>query len=256
MTIKIYPSSFAEPAGATTKTEYNSGCPVFEVFKRELPNRKEIDPIYSAIGTLGEEYHVARLGTVKEREIPIKYQLTDNIQISGRYDGICDEFVYEFKTTISRSLYTSIINKGIYKMSHLGQLVTYMCLLKRSKGKLCVAYAHFDKDITSLKFEPRDFIIEIRNDHIYVDDEPTKHTASGLMKFYSIIADAHLKKTFPPATINDKACFRCPLSDLCAFGTKDKSEFSKQIKEIEFVEVESGSPKIQIHNTRKKSSKV
>jgi len=249
--IKIYPSSFAEPIGATTNSKYSSGCPIYEVFKKELPQGKSIDPLYPAIGAIGEEFHIARLGTVKEREVKVQYQLTPKITISGRYDGICDEFVYEFKTTLSRSLYSSIINKGKYEITHLGQLVTYMVMLKRPKGKLCVAYAHFDKEVTKLDFEVRDFVVEIKNDHVYVDDELSEFTASGLMRFYSIIADAHLKKTFPPATINDNACFRCPLQNLCAFGTKDKEEFSSQIKQIEFVPAEPIKAKIQVHNTRK-----
>ena len=255
--IKIYPSSFAEPKGATTNSTYSNGCPTYEVFKNDLPKRGNIHPLYSAIGTIGEEYHIARLGTVKETEISVKYELTPGIIISGRYDGICDDFIYEFKTSLSKAVYTSVINNGQVKIEHLGQLITYMCILKRPKGKLCVAYAHFDKKVTALKFETRDFVIEIRNDEIFIDNEKTEYTASGLMKFYSIVASAHSSESFPPMTSNDKACLYCPLQDLCAFGPRTKEEYRKKVTEIELVSSREFNPKIQIHDTRpKKTPKV
>ena len=249
--IKIYPSSFALAVGATTNAAYTSGCPRYQV----AGIREDFPPLYSAIGAIGEEYHIARLGTIEEREISIRKEVAPNVYVSGRYDGICSEFVYEFKTTLSRNLYTSIINKGEFLLTHLGQLVTYMVMLERSRGKLCVAYAHFNKAVTQLEFKPRDFIVELRDNDIYVDDVKTEYTVSQLMKFYSIVAQAHLSEALPPATMNDKACNGCSLINICGLGSaRTKAEFLNQITELTLVKHEQYQPKIQVHDTKKKKS--
>ena len=253
--IKIYPSSFATPVGHTTDSKYNKGCIRYQVFKDDLTIEKtNIHPMYQAIGTLGEAFIIAKLEGEKvvftDIEKPFKYQLDDDFYISGRFDAACSDYIYEFKTSISKVFYSTIIRKGVINPDHLGQLITYLCVEERTKGKLICAYAHFDKKLTSLKFETREFDVEICDGDIFVDNEPYGASVTDLMKFYANVVQAHKDPAFPPATINDNACNYCPLADLCAFGPKVKAEFSREVAKIEGVEEIKREPKIQIHNCK------
>jgi hypothetical protein len=250
---KIYPSSYAPVAGISTNSKYKNGCLRYIVFKDDIPGpREDIHPIYQAIGTLGEEYMKAGLGELTAVEKPFKHYIEgEDFYISGRLDAMDDEFIYEFKTSISRNFYTNIIRKGEINPNHLGQLITYMCIEDYKKGKIICAYAHFDKKLTGLKFEKREFLVEIDEfNTIHVDGEEHGQVEE-VLNFYANVIQAFKSTAMPPATIDDNACHFCPLKDLCEFSPKEKDAFRRIVKQLQVESENTREPKINIHDVRR-----
>lgn len=239
--IKIYPSSYAFPQGATTNPKYNSGCLRYQKFKDKLLTKSDIGELSKAIGVIGEERVKLYLqkqypGQEIKQEISFKFELEDGVWISGRYDFKIEDsrIAVEVKTTKSTNVRSDIINKGLYSKDHLGQLLTYMCVEEVTKGLLCVQYVHFTKDLENLHFIPRWFDIELKDNYVFVDNESTGYTVDYFMQFYSLVADTHKSDKLPPKPANSNACFFCPFKSICT-GEEPPctvEEFNKQLKTL------------------------
>ena len=139
---KIYPSASAFMWGDVVLTDYDSGCLRSILIKSHTP-RTEIPKLYQEVGAVHETKYE---GEVKDhllfREQPIKAEILTDVEYSGRCDFILDyglPIVDECKATVSQSGVRGL-REGKYKLSHLAQLVSYLCKLKIPRGRLIYGY--------------------------------------------------------------------------------------------------------------------
>ena len=245
---KIYPSSIGKIQGASI-IGYNSSCLRYQAVSDILP-RFQIDPIYQAIGLIGEKRHIARIDNSNLKiEVPIKVDIGGGDIISGRMDAI-DEIngiIYEFKTTISKSKRKDLA-VGRIPFYWLGQLLTYMILKDVVNGRLCASYAHFDLSLGGLQFEDFIYKVQICGDTVEVDNVPQDISLKDIIQYYRLVQRARHSKELAPRIINNEACKSCPLQKICDANAKDRDEFNRLVNEsaIEAVPL-SYTPKINVH---------
>jgi hypothetical protein len=221
--------------------------------------------LYKTTGFLVEELIIAQIEKNPDmklisREEPAKHEVVSGVMISGRIDAIVEqdgkEVIWEIKSTSSRSALTKVINQGEVKVSQLGQLITYMTIKSIPRGVLSVTYVHFDRDITKVDFETRNFKVTTSLDGtIYIDGIRYKHSVVDLLTFYKVIADALTQPELPPKIANEKACLRCPFQKVCEKSPKVRDDFDRIGKELDD-EINkqatpmSAEPKLNCHNIR------
>lgn len=248
--MKIYPSSYAVPAGHTTDTSYNSGCLRYQTYKRHIPRENSDFPkLYETIGHLGELYALNHITEPKEIESPLSEEY-NGVKISGRIDCLTDACIYEFKTSINKTKATRI-RQGEFDPKHIGQLVTYMVMLGRSRGCLVDMYARFDRNLTGLHFISRWYRVELIRGIVMVNDQLHK-PVTEILQYYTNMAEALRTQdtVLPPTPISEKPCTFCPLQDIC-FSTKDPAEFVRKVKEVE-IQPSTRNPSISVHDVRDK----
>jgi CRISPR/Cas system-associated exonuclease Cas4 (RecB family) len=261
---KIYPSSIAPVSGVTTNG-YKEGCPrFFFAANTTTLERVDIPYLYKTIGDMEETRITSRLEKLYpdltlEREVPVKFIVPPNLQVSGRVDIIAKNedgtiaFIHEIKATVSRSMYSRVIKAHQIDEKHLGQLITYMTLLDVENASLSVGYYHFNRELTRLDIEEVQFKVELSKEtgSIFIDSNPYFKSAHDILKYYRIMADAVNNASLPPMTINKKACESCPFNNVCEKNPKSKEEFHRYLKEQGVSESKAPfTPKINIHNTR------
>lgn len=261
---KIYPSSFAAVKGSTTDG-FSNNCPRFLAYKHLIRDRPEIPKLYMTTGHLVEEYIVAQLeadpeAIIVEREAVAKLEVQPGVTVSGRIDLIVKEkgedWIWEIKSTSTRAALTKVINQGVVKVAQLGQLITYMVIKQIPRGVLSVSYVHFDKAVSRLEFETRNFrVTTTPGGTIYIDGIAHKDSVVDLLKFYKVIADAYVKPELPPKIANDKACLSCPFLKVCENNPKVREDFDRLGKELDETINQRVTPKVvklQCHNIRGK----
>lgn len=256
--LKIYPSSFALPQGDTTAAKYPKGCPVYNAFSMLDSTPQDFPEIYNIIGTLAEERQAAVLKAQNlkfEREVPVQYRLSPQAIISGRIDFITsDKVIYEVKATISQAKRRRVITQGHIDIENLGQLITYMSIVKTTHGVLSVSYLHFDKAIQQLEFETREFKVYMdQKGNIEIDKQPFMYTGTQLLQFYKIMMNAQLNNAMPKKTTDSNACFSCPFQKICEKNPKEKTEFVRLVNLEGIAPIpRTHNPKILCHNTKEK----
>ncbi len=252
--VKIYPSSIAKVQGASV-TGYNKSCLRYQLIADQLP-KTDIPILYKNIGYLGEVRKCAELfeqfpdDNVK-LEVPLSADMGNDIFISGRADAInyTKKIVYEFKATVSRAKYTSLIRKREIVFEHLAQLCTYLAILNYTEGEIHASYIHYSKDRLSLKFEDVVFKITLVGDTIEIDGIKSEISLNDVFQYYRLVKYAHVGTELPPAILSEYACLKCPVQDICEKRTKQ--EFYRLITVDGFKEIpETSSPKINTHDTR------
>lgn len=219
--VKIRPSSSGFKRGEMVFTTYNSGCLRYIKAARKA-QYTPIDPIYAEVGLQHEENHEEFLADrLTEREFVIKFDLTGDVEYSGRCDFIdSDGAVHETKATLSKSSRDSIVRQGKYNVNHLAQIVSYMIFLELEQGYLVVGY--YEKDETKnifVKQEQRTFNITIGSTGlIFVDGEESEYSIMDYMEH--VEAQIDLFKTVLPPRPYIKSrfsspCSLCPMAETC-----------------------------------------
>ncbi len=250
--LKIYPSSFAPPAGNTLNAQYKESCPRYFAWSKTQPQEKfEIPLLYRAVGLLAELRQKLALNDA-EYEVPVKREISPGVIVSGRVDILTPDCVYEIKATTSRSKFDSHIRKGIVLPTHLGQLVTYLALLGRSYGEIHWSYLHFNKARTAIEFETVKFAVRLEGDNVYVNDNLHPQGAVNMLSFYRILADAVQSGELPPRTSNENACKSCPFAKICDKGPKDLTEFFREVSTVQTTRAEgTREPELHCHDIRR-----
>lgn len=254
--IKIYPSSIGKMQGSSI-IGYNQSCLRYQILNPK-PDRVEIDKIYQLAGLIGELRAAAELGNELQYEVPVQYDIGDNVVISGRIDAedTINQIIHEFKTTVSKTKYYKYIanNTEIFPPhEYIGQILTYMAIRQYRTGIIHMSYIHFDNTTTALQFETRKFHIVINDQQQIVIDDHVYGLFSESMYYYAAVKNAHLKPDLPPKIISESACENCPAKNICAQNPKDKSEFYRLVNELGFVSplTNPTHPKILTHNVRR-----
>ncbi len=251
---KIYPSSAAKVLGNTV-TGYKESCLRYHILPN--PPRAEIDQIYKDIGALGETAFEQQYPQVT-REVAIKHQLTPDILISGRADGIdyATETVYEVKTTLSKTKYQEVSQRRHLPYNYLAQICTYMVILNYFKGEVHVYYAHYNKAQTKIELELALFKLQIHEDKITINGNLSEISLKDILRYYALAQYAHISKELPPKVISQFACDSCPARNICAQNPKDRDEFFRKVKDEGYAEISSDlmpKPKINSHDIKSRS---
>ncbi len=79
MTLKLYPSMYQPLHGTTTNPTFKDGCLRHIMLKATgaIPREGDIDPLYKAVGRMGEERFLATALEDFSREVPCSWDLGD-----------------------------------------------------------------------------------------------------------------------------------------------------------------------------------
>ena len=228
MKYTISPSSFEPIVYETTDTQYPNGClryqSVRHLIKASAWPKTQIHPIYSAIGTIAEEYVKSEFDQsdgVIQRELVVSQDLGDDVSIYGRADYVLDNKVIEVKASVSASK-RSQWRKGIMVPSHLGQLKSYMALTGVTYGVLRAFYMHFTREGMTLSLEP--FIHQVA--------ELTEEDLLDLSTYYLTVKEAIIGSDLPPKPLTPKPCVSCPFRAVCEKDLKYKSDFVEGVNTV------------------------
>ena len=244
----ISPSAFEPIIEGTTNAKYPEGCLRFLSVKHLVRasnwGRVELHPIYSAIGTIAEEYVKSEISPDEfiTREAVIQYDLGDNVSVSGRADYMTGDSIIEVKASVS-SRKRAMWRRGEMLESHLGQLKSYMLFSQRDKGVLRAFYMHFTREGMNLSLEP--FVHAVHE--LTVQDEQDLHA------FYSTVKHAIVGGDLPPTPITTTPCVTCPFRDVCSLDLKSKDDFVDNVNTILLGEMQAKpvlNPTIKTHNRR------
>ncbi len=248
MRYTISPSSYEPIIDDTTNAKYPEGClrylGVKHLIKASDWPRQEIHPIYSAIGTVAEEFINSEFdsSTYVDREVPLTFDLGDDVWINGRADYILEDRVIEVKATISQSKRAQW-RKGNMLPGHLGQTKTYMLLADKDHGTIRAFYMHFTREGLTLSLEP----------FIHVISGLSNNDEKELSKFYLTVKEAIIGNDLAPRPVSLEPCMRCPFRAVCETGLKLKEDFVEEIGTILAGDPPSHTmmvPKIKVHNRR------
>jgi hypothetical protein len=229
---KIYPSQIAPASGEVPVEGWSSTCIRQQEFTERLKLPKtDIDEYYKMIGMLGEHYvHSQLLKQFKHYktlpEVPIKYQINDEWQISGRVDFLMQhvyeddqDFFIEVKTSSNARKSREIIKGGKVDPIHIGQIVIYSLMTKMTKAKYVFNFITTDAisrlgTKLNVGVDQRVFDIEIDGNKIIIDGaEWEKYTVSDYMKYIKLKMQSKAKV---PARIADTfKCKWCVFYNLC-----------------------------------------
>ncbi len=225
---KIYPSSsgFLKENGEL-HVDYNSACIRYIVLSQGT-DRIEIDPIYAILGAKHEDRYALLLGDkVEHREFPIKRDLSDLVEYSGRVDFITkDGLIHETKASMSRSFLKDHMDKGIAKNSHLAQIVSYMTQLERTEGKIVAGYYKSVNEMKDFKV----FSVKIREDgRIVVDSKLTDFLIEDQLRHLYATTRSLEDGSIGPRPVSkgwNDPCRWCPVKALC--DSYDRSQLSEE----------------------------
>lgn len=258
--LKLHPSSYTPVEGQTTNGKYKESClrylSVHAEIARLVP-RTEIHDIYKAIGTFAEVRHEARLGpgVFLSREVRFEHDLGDGVRLTGRCDFLLPDAVHEVKASVSPTN-RALWRKGRPLATHLGQLVTYMVVFERAKGRLNCSYVHLDRNSEHLEFEDYVFDVRIQDGDVLVNDLPPV-SLDSILVFWRLAKETLLSPHLAQRPTTRVPCSNCPFLAVCDSSPQDLPEFRRQVVQI----LEQGThsvfsyvPTIKSHDTRKKDS--
>lgn len=221
---KFFPSSSAFMMGDVVVTKYNSGCLRSILAKANGVRDGEIADIYQQVGRVAEDAHEIKLiadNVRYDRELPLSFQLSDKVEYSGRVDFyIKDEAVHEIKGHISKNTRREVIRNGVYNISYLAQLVSYMVRLRVVSGRLICSYFEDDGG-TLVCQESRTFEVTIDDDgSILVDSDPSGYYVADLLAHQQAAVKVLTTGEIAPrpANWNQKyggPCNLCPFKTAC-----------------------------------------
>lgn len=233
---KFYPSSSGFLQAGTVITKYDSGCLRSILIKSEGIRTGEIPLIYQQVGKAHEDQHLAALKADPRvlavvPEFKISRQLTDEVEYAGRADfkvflhGREEPIVHETKGTVSKNTRRDVIKKGLYNVSYLAQLVSYMVQFRTTKGKLVCAYyedaAEEGAPVELVKVDERTFRVEINDaGNIEVDGQPSGYGVEDLLAHQAAAVEVLTTGTIAdrPDKWNQKyggPCSNCAFKKTC-----------------------------------------
>lgn len=226
--MKFYPSSSAFMLGDVVVTKYNSGCLRSILLRSRGVRDGEVAQISQDVGRVAEELHEAELwgeGLKYEREVPLTATLWNDVAYSGRADFVVDTVagteVHEIKGHTSKNTRRDVIKKGIFNVTYLAQLVSYMFRVKTTEGKLVCGYFEEGENGAIIRVDSRTFEVEIDDDgDVYVDDEPTGYNVSDLLAHQRAACFVISTGEIGPRPANwnqkyDSPCTYCPFKAAC-----------------------------------------
>lgn len=195
--LKYYPSSsgFIDELGQVY-TKYDSGCLRSILASQGLT--KTIPKFYKTLGDADEENFekvIQSLNLKYQREKPIKRQLSETVQYSGRIDFEVETengiVIVEKKATVSTSVRLQCIRKSNYRSGNLAQLVSYLLHTELSFGTLRYDFYQQKEDGTLVSTEHRTYEVEIKEDgRIFVDGLPSPFSAEDQVRHMVVATEA------------------------------------------------------------------
>lgn len=242
----ISPSSYEPIIGETTNAVYPEGCMRYQSVRHLIKDawpRTELHPIYSAIGTIAEEFVRSEFDPFEpvEREVSLVQDLGDNVHIRGRADYMLPDKIIEVKASVSASK-RAMWRRGEMSSTHLGQIKTYMVMSGREFGVLRAFYMHFTREGIALSLEP--FVHQVRL---------TEQDVEELSEYYLTVKHAIVGADLPPKPMTNEACMKCPFNNICKKELKFKSDFVDEVNTVLMGERPEGvnlNPTIKRHNRR------
>ncbi len=186
---KLYASSSGFIWGRLVFTDYKTGCLRNVLLQSRGVREGEIDEKYKIMGALHEDLHEDFLKSHKipyHREAAIKYNVTPDVQFSGRADFVIPETrVEELKSTDSKNTARNIIKNGKVRTEHLAQVIAYMIPLKLAEGRLI--YGYYEKDDETGKYAKQsdrafDILIDDAG-RICIDGAPSGYTINDSLNY-------------------------------------------------------------------------
>lgn len=190
---KINPSSAAFLWDNLVITDYSSGCLRAILMNSKGIREASIPKAYAEVGEAHEKQHELMLQSsdqvvayVREYAVKVPVAGYEDIMYSGRIDFLCNylsvgKVVHETKGTISKNTRLKVLRKGEVKVNQLAQLVSYMIVVKTTKGKLFCAYYELDNGVLQ-KQEERVFKVEIDDSGaIFIDGTQSQFTVQQQM---------------------------------------------------------------------------
>jgi len=190
------------------------------------------------IGHKHEELMTPYLPNAVQEKL-VSRQLTDKVSLAGHIDFLDDDWVYELKSVTSHNTYKSVFSQRKPKVANIAQLLTYMWLTERKRGKLI--YSSWVKTRQSTRSQNRipedmhysqvvarvidegiplweeqtEFVVEVTNDGIVmIDGVETEYKQQHTIDYWMMAAKVIESQTVYPE-VPDDACHFCPFKKTC-----------------------------------------